>query len=46
MTIGSMVQYLLTQIDWFNTLFPRIPVPIQKEINQKLEEYKNKKYFK
>lgn len=28
-TIGVMVRQLLTKLDWYDTLFPRIPVPIQ-----------------
>lgn len=39
MTIGEMVRYLLTKLDWFSTLFPRIPIPIQKEIEEKLRLY-------
>jgi pre-mRNA-splicing factor 38B len=39
MTIGQMVRQWLTKLDWFSTLFPRIPVPIQKQIEQKLGEY-------
>lgn len=38
-TIGQMVYQFLTKLDWFSTLFPRIPVPIQKQIEKKLEEY-------
>ncbi|XP_037935198.1 pre-mRNA-splicing factor 38B-like isoform X1 [Teleopsis dalmanni] len=38
-TIGQMVYQFLTKIDWFSTLFPRIPVPIQKQIEKKLELY-------
>lgn len=37
MTIGSMVRNLLTKLEWFDTLFPRIPVPIQKQIEEKLK---------
>ncbi|VDP09983.1 unnamed protein product [Soboliphyme baturini] len=29
MTIGQMVKLLLTKLEWYCTLFPRIPVPIQ-----------------
>ena len=29
MTIGNVVRQLLTKLDWYDTLFPRIPVPIQ-----------------
>lgn len=39
MTIGQMLVQWLTKLEWFSTLFPRIPVPIQKTIQQKLEEY-------
>lgn len=39
MTIGSMLRQWLIKLDWFSTLFPRIPVPIQKSIEQKLGEY-------
>ncbi|GAU95419.1 hypothetical protein RvY_07040-2 [Ramazzottius varieornatus] len=38
MTIGMVVQQLLTRLDWYGTLFPRIPVPIQKQIDQKLKD--------
>lgn len=41
MTIGEMVRYLLTKLDWFSTLFPRIPIPIQKEIEEKLRAHDN-----
>ncbi|UYV73284.1 PRPF38B [Cordylochernes scorpioides] len=40
MTMGDLVRHLLTKLDWFSTLFPRIPVPIQKEIERKITEYK------
>ncbi|CAH8568783.1 unnamed protein product [Dicrocoelium dendriticum] len=36
MTIGSMLEHWLTKLDWFGTLFPRIPVPVQKKIDEKL----------
>ncbi len=29
MTIGQVVKLMLTKLDWYGTLFPRIPVPIQ-----------------
>lgn len=29
---------MLTKLDFYGTLFPRIPVPIQKEIEQKFRE--------
>ncbi|EUB62090.1 Pre-mRNA-splicing factor 38B [Echinococcus granulosus] len=36
MTIGAMLGQWLTKLDWFSTLFPRIPVPVQKKIDEKL----------
>ncbi|XP_058462122.1 pre-mRNA-splicing factor 38B isoform X1 [Malaya genurostris] len=39
MTIGQMIRQWLTKLDWFSTLFPRIPVPIQKQIQSKLEQF-------
>jgi pre-mRNA-splicing factor 38B len=38
-TIGQMCRQFLIKLDWFSTLFPRIPVPIQKQIEQRLNEY-------
>ncbi|VEL26660.1 unnamed protein product, partial [Protopolystoma xenopodis] len=40
MTIGSMIEQWITRIDWFATLFPRIPVPVEKKIKEKLWAYK------
>lgn len=34
-----MLRQWLIKLDWFSTLFPRIPVPIQKSIEQKLGDY-------
>jgi hypothetical protein len=31
-TIGQMLRQWLTRLEWYDTLFPRIPVPIQNEI--------------
>lgn len=42
MTIGQMIHQWLIKLDWFSTLFPRIPVPIQKQIEKRLEEYSRK----
>lgn len=39
MTMGQMLIQWLTKLDWFSTLFPRIPVPIQKQIESKLNNY-------
>lgn len=36
MTIGEMLRHYLTKLEWFSTLFPRIPLPIQKDIDTKL----------
>ncbi|XP_026323719.1 pre-mRNA-splicing factor 38B-like [Hyposmocoma kahamanoa] len=38
-TIGALVRQMLIKLDWFSTLFPRIPVPIQKQIEQRLAEH-------
>ncbi|XP_031769731.1 pre-mRNA-splicing factor 38B isoform X2 [Galleria mellonella] len=38
-TIGTLVRQMLIKLDWFSTLFPRIPVPIQKQIEQRLAEH-------
>lgn len=39
MTIGQMIRQWLTKLDWFSTLFPRIPVPIQKQNESRLEKF-------
>lgn len=39
MTIGQMLHHWLTKLDWFSTLFPRIPVPVQKQIETKVNNY-------
>ena len=36
MTIGEVATHYLTKLEWYSTLFPRIPVPIQKQIEQNL----------
>lgn len=41
-TIGQMCRQFLTKLEWFSTLFPRIPVPVQKQIDQQLMEYDRK----
>lgn len=38
-TIGEMCRMMLTSLDWFGTLLPRLPVLIQKDINKKLEAF-------
>ena len=35
-TIGEMCRMMLTKLEWFGTLFPRIPVNVQKELEEKL----------
>lgn len=37
MTIGQMLRQWLVKLEWFSTLFPRIPVPIQQKIQRFLE---------
>jgi len=32
MQIGHMLRQWLIRLEWYDTLFPRIPVPIQNEI--------------
>jgi len=42
MTIGQMLRQWLIKLEWYDTLFPRIPVPIQKEIMDGLRDrYEN-----
>lgn len=36
--IGALLKLMLTKLDWYGTLFPRIPVPIQKAIDAKFKE--------
>lgn len=38
MKMGDVLKQFLTKLEWFSTLFPRIPVPIQKELEQRLSE--------
>lgn len=37
MTIGTMLRQWLVKLEWFSTLFPRVPVPIQQKIQRHLE---------
>jgi pre-mRNA-splicing factor 38B len=39
MTIGQLCRTFFQKLDWYGTLFPRIPVPIQKDIDQKLRDH-------
>ncbi|EDO47248.1 predicted protein [Nematostella vectensis] len=38
MTMGQLVRSFLLKLEWYGTLFPRIPVPIQKDLEKKLKE--------
>ncbi len=37
-----MLSEFLIKLDWFGTLFPRIPVPIEKKLQEKFQELKRK----
>lgn len=37
-TVGQMVRHMLSKLEWYSTLFPRIPVPIQKDLEKKLAD--------
>lgn len=36
-TIGEMVRQWLVKLEWYSTLFPRIPVPVQKDLDIKMK---------
>uniref|UniRef100_A0A1B6J7V9 Pre-mRNA-splicing factor 38 n=2 Tax=Homalodisca liturata TaxID=320908 RepID=A0A1B6J7V9_9HEMI len=38
MTIGNILKNFLCKLEWFSTLFPRIPVPIQQKLEKKMNE--------
>ncbi|KAJ8985343.1 hypothetical protein NQ317_008374 [Molorchus minor] len=38
MTIGAMLRQWLVKLEWFSTLFPRIPVSIQQKIQKHMED--------
>ncbi|KAB0802049.1 hypothetical protein PPYR_04235 [Photinus pyralis] len=38
MRLGLILRQWLMKLEWFSTLFPRIPVPIQQKIQKHLEE--------
>jgi len=38
MTIGQMVRSFILKLDWYGTLFPRIPVPVHKDLEKKLKD--------
>jgi len=46
MTIGELSTHFLTKLEWYSTLFPRIPVPIQKQIEQNLLAKKAERFRK
>lgn len=37
MLMGEMIQQWMTKLEWYCTLFPRIPVPVQKDVDVKLK---------
>lgn len=37
MKLGMVLRQWLVKLEWFSTLFPRIPVPIQQKIQKHLE---------
>lgn len=39
MMIGEMLRQWLVKLEWYSTLFPRIPVPIQKDLEAKMTEF-------
>lgn len=34
--IGEVVRTMMTKLDWFGTLFPRMPVNVQRELEDKI----------
>lgn len=36
MTIGQLIRSFLLKLEWYGTLFPRIPVPVEKDIRERL----------
>lgn len=38
MTMGQLVRSFLLKLEWYGTLFPRIPVPVQKDIEKRLRD--------
>ena len=39
MTIGEMVKQWIGKLEWYGTLFPRIPVPVQKDVEVKMKAH-------
>ena len=40
MTVGDMVRHFLTKLEWYSTLFPRIPVPVQVKLHTEIDCFK------
>eukprot|EP00112_Aurelia_sp_Birch-Aquarium-sp1_P005260 Seg1597.5 transcript_id=Seg1597.5/GoldUCD/mRNA.D3Y31 product="Pre-mRNA-splicing factor 38B" protein_id=Seg1597.5/GoldUCD/D3Y31 len=38
MTIGQLIRSFILKLEWYGTLFPRIPVPVEKDIRARLTE--------
>lgn len=38
MPVGAMCRMMISKLDWFGTLFPRLPVNVQKDLEAKLKE--------
>jgi pre-mRNA-splicing factor 38B len=36
-TVGEMCRMMISKLDWFGTLFPRLPVHVQKDLEVKLK---------
>ena len=39
MTMGDMVKQWIGKLEWYGTLFPRIPVPVQKDVELKMKDH-------
>ena len=37
-TVGGMCRMMLTKMEWFGTMFPRMPMNVQKDIRERLKE--------
>ena len=38
--MGELCHMMLSKLDWFGTLFPRLPVNVQKDLTVKLKDAK------
>ena len=48
MTVGEMCRMMLSsenRQDWFGTMFPRLPVNVQKTLEEKLKDIKKPTRF-